>query len=74
MTNQVMERSSEENPFLTVGEASEFLHVHTNTLRRWSDAGLLVSYRICSRGDRRFLREDLMRFLTDYNGYKDNTQ
>ena len=55
---------------LTVGEAAEFLHVHVNTLRRWSDAGLLVSYRICSRGDRRFPREDLARFLTDYNAYR----
>jgi excisionase family DNA binding protein len=74
MTNQVMLKSSEANPFLTVGEASEFLHIHTNTLRRWSDAGLLVSYRICSRGDRRFLREDLMRFLTKHSAYKDGTQ
>lgn len=41
---------SEATPFLTVTEAAEFLHVHTNTLRRWSDVGLLLSYRIGSRG------------------------
>ena len=62
------------NPLLTISEAAEFLHVHTNTLRRWSDIGLLLSYRICERGDRRFFREDLIRFLSDYKVYKDTTR
>jgi len=57
---------------LTVSEAAEFLHVHANTLRRWSDAGLLTPYRINSRGDRRFLKEDLIRFLINYNTHKEN--
>ena len=61
-------------PLLTISEAAEFLHVHANTLRRWSDVGLLVSYRISNRGDRRFFREDLVHFLSDYKAYKDNTQ
>lgn len=65
---------NKENPLLTVREAAEFLHVHTNTLRRWSDIGLLFSYRICDRGDRRFSKEDLLRFLNEYKVYKDNTQ
>jgi excisionase family DNA binding protein len=61
-------------PLLTVSEAAEFLHVHTNTLRRWSDDGLLVSYRISSRGDRRFFKDDLLRFLDGYKVDKDYTQ
>jgi excisionase family DNA binding protein len=61
-------------PLLTVSEAAAFLHVHTNTLRRWSDVGLLVSYRISSRGDRRFFREDLVHFLTNYNKDEENQQ
>lgn len=65
---------SKATPLLTISEAAEFFHVHANTLRRWSDVGLLVSYRISSRGDRRFFREDLMRFLTDYNAYRENPQ
>ena len=65
---------SKATPLLTISEAAEFLHVHANTLRRWSDVGLLVSYRISSRGDRRFFREDLMRFLSDYSAYKEDTQ
>jgi DNA-binding transcriptional MerR regulator len=63
-----------EAPLLTISEAADFLHVHTNTLRRWSDIGLLVTYRISSRGDRRYFKEDLIRFLTDYNAYKENQQ
>jgi excisionase family DNA binding protein len=59
-------------PLLTVSEAAAFLHVHTNTLRRWSDVGLLVSYRISARGDRRFFREDLVHFLTNYNKDEEN--
>lgn len=61
---------SSTSPLLTISEAAEFLHVHTNTLRRWSDDGLLASYRISSRGDRRFAQEDLMAFLTNYNREK----
>ena len=48
---------------LTVGEASEILHVHRNTLRKWSDMGLIPSYRIGQRHDRRFAVEDVMDFL-----------
>jgi excisionase family DNA binding protein len=59
-----------DSSLLTVSEAAEFLHVHANTLRRWSDIGLLVAYRISSRGDRRFFKEDLVRFLSEYNAYK----
>jgi excisionase family DNA binding protein len=59
-----MNFSETSSALLTVGEASELLHVHANTLRRWNDAGLLASYRIGSRGDRRFWRDDVIRFLT----------
>jgi excisionase family DNA binding protein len=62
--------TEKDNSLLTVSEAAEFLHVHANTLRRWSDIGLLVAYRISARGDRRFFKEDLVRFLSEYNAYK----
>ena len=54
-------------PMLTVGEVSKILHVHSNTLRRWSDQGLIKSYRISSRGDRRFKQEDVRSFLVELN-------
>jgi excisionase family DNA binding protein len=50
--------------FLTVREVADLLHVHTNTARRWSDLGLLKSYRVGPRGDRRFKAEDINAFIT----------
>jgi len=44
---------------LTARETARFLNVHINTVRRWSNRGTLKAYRICSRGDRRFRREDV---------------
>ena len=51
-----------------VGEASQMLNVHPNTLRKWSDKGLIPTYRIGLRRDRRFAVEDLREFLEE-DGY-----
>jgi excisionase family DNA binding protein len=48
---------------LTVTEVARLLYVHPNTVRRWSDAGLLKTYHIGRRGDRRFAVEDIRGFL-----------
>jgi len=48
---------------LRVGEAASLLGIHTNTLRRWSDKGVIRAYHISQRGDRRFRREDIDAFL-----------
>ena len=66
------EGGDEMEPTLTVREVSKILHVHSNTVRRWSDAGLIQVYRISHRGDRRFKREDIVRFLTHFNENKDD--
>ena len=58
-------------PMLTVREVAELLHIHTNTVRRWSDQGVLRAYRIAHRGDRRFRREDVARFLAELNYSED---
>ena len=49
---------------LTISEVAQLLNVHINTVRRWSNQGILKSYRIGSRGDRRFRQEDIDSFLT----------
>jgi excisionase family DNA binding protein len=49
---------------MTVTEVSRILHVHPNTLRRWSDKGIIKSYCITPRGDRRFMSRDIDQFLT----------
>ena len=52
---------------LTVREVAVLLHIHSNTVRRWADRGIIRAYRISLRGDRRFRREDIAHFLADLN-------
>ena len=52
---------------LSVPEVAKMLHVHPNTLRRWSDDGLITSYRITTRGDRRYFSDDVKEFLKKMN-------
>ena len=49
---------------LTTSEVARILSVHINTVRRWSNQGILKSYRIGSRGDRRFRKEDIDSFFS----------
>jgi len=49
----------EQHPWLTTGEVSHFANIHISTVRRWANQGILQSYRIGPRGDRRFRREDV---------------
>ena len=53
---------------LTVSEAARVLSAHPNSVRRWADLGLLPTYRIGRRGDRRFKTEDLYYFLLSWRG------
>jgi excisionase family DNA binding protein len=55
------------DPMLTVGEVSTLLHIHPNTLRRWADKGLIKSFCITPRGDRRFNSQDVDEFLNLMN-------
>jgi len=59
---------------LTVREVARLIHVHPNTLRRWSNNGRIQAYRITPRGDRRFEREEIARFLAEFNGHADDWQ
>jgi excisionase family DNA binding protein len=54
---------SENKKLYTATELAKMLNVHINTVRRWSNKGVIKAYRIGPRGDRRFEREDIMRFL-----------
>jgi excisionase family DNA binding protein len=55
---------------LTVKEVARLLHVHPNTLRRWSNSGRIRAYRITPRGDRRFRQEEITRFLAELNAHQ----
>ena len=48
---------------LTVTQVADLLGAHANSVRRWADMGLLPSYRIGVRGDRRFRPEEVSTFL-----------
>jgi excisionase family DNA binding protein len=63
-----------KNGMLTIAETAYLLNVHINTVRRWSDQGMLKSYRIGTRGDRRFRREDIDSFLAGLNRPPDRRQ
>lgn len=53
------DKNSKIEPMLTTSEVARILNVHINTVRRWSNQGTLKSYRIGSRGDRRFHKDDV---------------
>ena len=73
-TGKDMENGEHMSNMLTVREVADLLHVHPNTLRRWSNKGVIRAYRITPRGDRRFKREEIDRFLTELNGHGDDWQ
>lgn len=50
---------------LRTSEVAQLLGLHPNTVRRWSNKGVLKSYHIGSRGDRRFRRKDVDGFLRE---------
>lgn len=60
-------RALQMGGMLTVKEAAQLLYVHENTVRRWTEQGILKTYRIGPRGDRRFRAEDITRLLRKDN-------
>lgn len=50
---------------LRTGQACRILCVHSNTLRRWCELGIIRAYRIGPRGDRRFKLEDVTELLSE---------
>lgn len=51
---------------LRTGEACRILCIHANTLRRWSEQGIIKAYRVGPRGDRRFRREEVAALLIEH--------
>jgi excisionase family DNA binding protein len=60
----------EYDKMLSVTEVTELIHIHPNTLRRWSEQGVITAYRINSRGDRRYKKSDIDQFLSRFNNNK----
>ena len=51
-----------DSKLLTVKEAAQILHVHENNLRRWTDQGIISTFRIGPRGDRGLQEDDVNEF------------
>ena len=60
-----MKLDPRKDSMMTVKEVALFLNVHPNTIRRWCKDGRIKSYRLAPRGDRRFLREEIIHFLSE---------
>jgi len=57
---------------LNTTEVSRLLHVHPNTVRRWSNNGIIQTYRIGPRADRRFRQDDIDRLLVQLRENRGN--
>jgi excisionase family DNA binding protein len=60
-----MSRYIRNGTMLTTSDVGRLLNVHINTVRRWTNKGILKVYRIGPRGDRRFRQEDITTFLVE---------
>lgn len=50
---------------MTMRETSEALHLHPNTIRRWSNKGKLLPVIINEVGRRRFKQSDIQAFIDE---------
>ena len=56
-------RMKKNSGMLTTTEVAHLLHIHPNTVRQWANKRLLPAYRLGTRGDRRFKREEVETFI-----------
>lgn len=54
-----------EKDLLRIQEVSQLLNVCGNTLRKWSDSGIIKTYRTGIRNERRFKREDIFALIVE---------
>jgi excisionase family DNA binding protein len=65
-------KSSQNTPLtdmpelLSLKETSEILKCHPNTLRQWDKKGILKAIRFGERRDRRYKKEDVLKFLSKH--------
>lgn len=50
---------------LKIREAALLLGVNPETLRRWDRSGKLVAIKVSSRGDRRYTKKDIEKFIKE---------
>ncbi len=55
-------------PMLTVSDVSQILNLSSDEVMKLESRGTLKSYRVNRQGDRRFMREDIISFMDEFNG------
>jgi len=67
--SNIKRKPDRSNPdaLLSTAEAAELLNMHVNTIRRWSNKGILEAYRVGPRGDRRIRQGDIDNLLMRKN-------
>ena len=60
-----MAHQHQKKTMMTTRDVAQLLNVHINTVRRWSNQGILKTYRAGPRGDRRYRQEDIEAFLAE---------
>jgi excisionase family DNA binding protein len=65
VSNKDVMSDDRTNKAMTTAEAAKLLHLSVNTVRQWSDKGIVKAYRIGPRGDRRFITKDVVRLLDE---------
>ena len=60
---KITENNKEMPELITLKEACDILKCHPNTLRQWDNKGILVAVRFGERKDRRYRKDDIMKFL-----------
>ena len=63
-----MTRVRRDNIMWTTRDVASLLNVDMNTVRRWTNSGILKAYRVGPRRDRRFRPEDITLFLVNNHG------
>lgn len=56
----------ESTDLITIQEAAEMLGLHPETLRRWDRSGRLKAVKVNERGDRHYVKEEVLKLLKKY--------
>lgn len=60
-----IKRNGNKDTMLKPEDVARMLNIHVNTVRRWSNQGVLKCFHIGPRRDRRFRKEDIAKFLME---------
>lgn len=63
-----MKQQAQLPELLTLKQVCEILKCHPNTLRQWDKNGVLKAVRFGPRGDRRYKKQDIEKFMEQQNG------